>query len=61
MNDRLVKSKLALKGMTIKDLAREIGEKYNSVYDVVRGKCKGKVGRRIHEKIVRYLGLDMGV
>lgn len=58
MNNRIVKSKLALKGMNIKDLAEAIGEKYNSVYDVVHGKWRGKVGKRICDKIIKYLELD---
>lgn len=58
MIDRLVKSKLALRGMTVKDLAEAIEEHYNSVFDVVHGKWgkrRGKVAARILNKISAYL------
>lgn len=58
--DRVVKSKLALKGMSIKDLAEAIDERYNSVYDVMRGKWgneRGKVATRILNKISQYLDI----
>lgn len=58
--DRVVKSKLALKGMSIKDLAEAIDERYNSVYDVMRGKWgneRGKVAARILNKISQYLDI----
>lgn len=60
MIDRVVKSKLALKGMSIKDLAEAIDERYNSVYDVMRGKWgneRGKVATRILNKISQYLDI----
>lgn len=60
MNERVVKSKLALRGMTIKDLAEAIGEHYNSVYDVIAGKWgaeRGKVATRILNKISDYLDI----
>lgn len=60
MNERVVKSKLALRGMTIKDLAEDIGEHYNSVYDVISGKWgaeRGKVATRILNKISHYLDI----
>lgn len=62
MFERVVKSKLALKGMTLKDLAEAIGENYNSVYDVVHGKWgheRGVVAIRILEKISRFLEVDL--
>ena len=60
MIDRVVKSKLALRGMTIKDLAQAIEEHYNSVFDVLHGKWgnqRGKVATRILNKISHYLDL----
>ena len=58
--DRVVKSKLALRGMTVKDLAEAIEEHYNSVFDVVHGKWgqrRGKVASRILYKISNYLDI----
>ncbi|MEQ9617721.1 MAG: helix-turn-helix transcriptional regulator [Deltaproteobacteria bacterium] len=60
MIDRVVKSKLALRGMTIKDLAEAIDEHYNSVYDVMHGKWgneRGIVATRILKKISRFLDI----
>lgn len=60
MIDRVVKSKLALRGMTVKDLAEAIDEHYNSVYDVMRGKWgneRGKVATRILKKISQFLDI----
>ncbi|HEX9830337.1 MAG TPA: helix-turn-helix transcriptional regulator, partial [Thermodesulfobacteriota bacterium] len=50
-------SKLALRGMTIKDLAKEIGEKYSSVHEVIHGKWgeNGRVAQRILQKVSHYL------
>jgi predicted transcriptional regulator len=59
---RIVKSTLALKGMTIRDLAKEIKENYSSVYDVIHGrwgKNKGEVATRILKKISEFLDLDI--
>jgi len=58
--DRVVKSKLALRGMTVKDLAEAIDERYNSVYDVMHGRWgneRGKVAIRILNKISEYLDI----
>jgi hypothetical protein len=60
LNDRVVKSKLALRGMTVKDLTEAIDEHYNSVYDVIHGKWgteRGIVADRILNKISHYLGI----
>lgn len=59
MIDRVVKSKLALKGMTLKDLSEEIKESYSSVHEVIHGKWgdNGKVATRILNKISHYLDL----
>ncbi|MDA2919729.1 hypothetical protein MYX76_09605 [Desulfobacterota bacterium AH_259_B03_O07] len=59
MYERIVKSKLALRGMTIKDLVNNIGESYSSVYEVIHGKWgkRGKVARRIRKKVSRYLDI----
>lgn len=60
MIDRVVKSKLALRGMTVKDLAEAIEEHYNSVFDVLHGKWgrqRGKVATRILNKISDYLDI----
>jgi len=59
---RIVKSKLALRGMTVRDAAKEIGERYTSVYDVVHdkwGKEKGKVAPRILKKLSEFLNIDI--
>jgi len=57
--ERIVKSKLALRGMTIKGMSQVIHENYNSVYDVLHGKWgkKGKVARLIRRKVARYLDI----
>jgi transcriptional regulator with XRE-family HTH domain len=57
--DRVVKSKLALKGMTLKDLAEDIEESYSSVHEVLHGKWgdRGKVATRILNKISEYLDI----
>jgi len=57
--ERIVKSKLALKGMTIKDLVDVIGESYSSVHEVIHGKWgkNGKVARRIRKKVSRCLDI----
>lgn len=59
MIDRVVKSKLALKGMTLKDLAEVIEESYSSVHEVIHGKWggNGKVATRILNKVSRYLDI----
>ena len=59
MYERNVKSKLALKGMTIKSLAEAIGESYSSVHEVIHGKWgkRGKVAARIRKKISRCLDI----
>ena len=60
LNERIVKSKLALRGMTIKDLAGAIDEHYNSVYDVIHSKWateRGKVATRILNKISHLLDI----
>ena len=59
MYERLVKSKLALKGMTMKDIADEIGESYSSVHEVIHGKWgkNGRVAQRILKKVSRHLNI----
>jgi lambda repressor-like predicted transcriptional regulator len=57
--EKIVKSKLALKGMGLKDLATTIGESYSSVHEVLHDKWgkNGKVARRIRRKISLYLDI----
>lgn len=54
---RIVKSELALRDMTIKDLADAIGESYSSVHEVLHGKWgkNGRVAQRILKKVSQYL------
>ena len=56
---RIVKSKLALKGMTLKDLAEAINESYSSTHEVLHGRWgkNGKVARRIRAKVSTYLDI----
>ena len=58
--ERIVKSKLALRGMTLKDLAEEIGESYSSVHEVLHGKWgskRGRVAERILSKTGEFLDI----
>jgi len=56
---RIVKSELALRGMTMKDLAEAIGESYSSVHEVLHGKWgkNGRVAHRILKKVSKHLNI----
>ena len=59
MDTRIVKSKLALRGMTMKDLADAIEESYSSVHEVIHGKWgnNGRVAQRILRKVSLHLNI----